>query len=162
MPSNRMRTWLLAGALAALLGTGALAATASTPARQTLLDQLQRPAVPHRGPSGPAFDVARRSGSSGSVSVTATPNRASRPNRLSVRVADRGRPLRGAHVTVSFSMPSMRMWNAYTTALSAAGAGRYTAAVPVLGMAGRWQLRVDVAPPGRKRFRLTVDDRVGA
>ena len=31
--------------------------------------------------------------------------------------------------------------------LSAAGAGRYTAVVPVLGMAGHWRLTIAVSPP---------------
>ena len=42
-------------------------------------------------------------------------------------------------------MPSMGMWNAYMAVLAPAGVGRYSAVVPVLGMAGRWQLRIDVA-----------------
>ena len=77
--------------------------------------------------------------------VALGPNRASVANRLAIRLTDHGRPVSGARVRVSFSMPSMGMWNAYTAVLTPAGAGRYAGTVPVLGMAGQWQLRIDVA-----------------
>jgi hypothetical protein len=59
-------------------------------------------------------------------------------------------------------MPSMNMWQAYKTVLKPFGPGRYEATVPVLGMAGRWQLRVSVSPRSAAAFPVIVTDRMGA
>jgi hypothetical protein len=59
-------------------------------------------------------------------------------------------------------MPSMNMWRAYTTALKPAGTGRYDATVPVLGMAGHWQLSVSVSPRASTAFSVTIADRMDA
>jgi hypothetical protein len=81
---------------------------------------------------------------------------------VSVRLTRHGRSLTGARVKVSFSMPSMNMWKAYTTVLKPAGIGRYESTVPVLGMAGHWQLRVKVSPRASSAFSVTITDRMGA
>jgi hypothetical protein len=156
---SRLSAGLAAGAIAVLVGITALAASAGIPTRHTLLDQLQRAATPAPIPSRSRFQV-RRVVDGYSVSVVVTPNHPSGPNGLSVRVAESGRPLRRARVTVAFSMPSMKMWNAYTVTLAPAGRGRYAATVPVIGMAGRWQLRLDVSPRVGQAFRIAVADRM--
>jgi hypothetical protein len=96
------------------------------------------------------------------VVLSSAPNSASGPNRMSVRVTRHGRPLTGARVRLSFSMPSMNTWQAYTTVLKPSGPGRYEATVPVLGMAGAWQLRVRVSPRSSAAFLVTIIDRMGA
>jgi hypothetical protein len=158
--STRVTAGTGACGVAALLGITALAATASIPTRHALLDQLQRAAIPQHAAASRDLQVVRRAGNGYSVTVVLTPNRASGPNRLSVRLAGSGRPLGDAQVTVAFSMPSMKMWNGYTATLAPAGAGRYLATVPVIGMAGRWQLRLDVVRRAGRGFGVTVDDRM--
>jgi hypothetical protein len=59
-------------------------------------------------------------------------------------------------------MPSMNMQNAYTAALGASTDGRYAATIPVLGMAGRWRLRIDLTPRSGRPIRIVVDDRIAA
>jgi hypothetical protein len=57
-------------------------------------------------------------------------------------------------------MPSMNMWNGYATRLSAAGHGSYAATVPVLGMPGRWRLRLALTMHAGARLPITIDDRL--
>ncbi|MGZ4195377.1 MAG: FixH family protein [Solirubrobacteraceae bacterium] len=166
-PFPRVRVWLAAAALAALLGVAALALS-PTQDRRALLDQLQKPAtsaqqvVPGgRGLAVPAR-VIRRSTRGYLVTVTMTPNNANGPIALSMHVSGHDRALSGARAQVSFSMPSMNMSNAYTAPLAASARGHYAAAIPVLGMAGRWRLRFDVTPRSGRPFHVVVDDRLAA
>ncbi len=158
---KRMRVWA-AVAVLPVAGVGALAATASTPSRQALLNELQTAATPARAASGPGVRIVGPARSGYSVTLSSSPNEASGPNRVSIRVTRHGRPVIGARVRLSFSMPSMNMWRAYTTGLNPAGTGRYGATVPVLGMAGHWQLRVRVSPRSSSTFSVAITDRMGA
>ena len=159
---NVTRLWAgsAACAVAVLLGITALAASAGTPTRRALLDQLQQAATPRPAPSGPGLRVIRRAGGGYLVTVALTPNRPGGPNGVLVRLARNGRPLTGARVTITFSMPSMKMWNAYTADLTVGDGGRYATTIPVIGMTGRWRLWVDIAPRVGTAFRVTVDDRM--
>jgi hypothetical protein len=165
-PYPRLRVWAVAAVLAALLGLSALALS-PTQSRHAVLDQLQRPATPSPttglGPAtaAPARFV-RRSKTGYSVAVTLTPNRANGPIGLSIHVLRRGRALSGVTAQVSFSMPSMNMWNAYGAALRPSAGGRYAAAIPVLGMAGDWRLRIELTPRSGRPFEVVVDDRIAA
>ena len=145
-----------------LLAVGVLAATASTSGRGSVLRQLERPAT--QGGARTASDgleaVVRAQRYR--LAVALTPNRAAVRNRLSVRLSDDGRPLNGARITVTFSMPVMNMWGVLTTRLEPTGNGTYTTTLPVLGMAGSWQLRLSAAAPGGRSIRRTLDDRMGA
>lgn len=154
--AHRVKLVIAGCVLAAVLGAGALAATASPPSRQTLMSQLHRAARISRG-SGASLFGGTRNGYR--VTVLITPDRVTAPDYLSVRVTRHGRVIRGAHVGIAFSMPSMNMWNAYSAPLAATG-GRYGATVPVLGMTGDWQLRVLVAPSGARRFAVVMPDRM--
>jgi hypothetical protein len=158
---KRVRVWA-AVAVLPVAGVGALAATASTTSRRALLNELQTAAAPARPTSGPGVRILRPARSGYSVVLSSAPNSASGPNRVSVRLTRHGRSLTGARVKVSFSMPSMNMWKAYTTVLKPAGIGRYESTVPVLGMAGHWQLRVKVSPRASSAFSVTITDRMGA
>jgi YtkA-like len=154
--AHRVKLVIAGCALAAVLGVGALAATASPSSRQTLMSQLHRAARVSRG-SGTTLAGVTRDGYR--VTVLVTPDRVTAPDYLSVRVTRHGRVVRGAHVGIAFSMPSMNMWNAYSASLVATGA-RYSATVPVLGMTGDWQLRVRVHPPGTRGFAVVMPDRM--
>jgi hypothetical protein len=149
-------------AIAALSGIAALAATATSPTRHQLLGQLQRAATPARTGGATGFRAHRRAPAGVALTIALTPNRGSGVNRVWVRLSRRGRPLTGARIAVAFSMPSMNMWIVYSTSLAAAGAGRYGATLPVLGMAGRWRLEIGVVSSGGRRIRVAVTDRLGA
>jgi hypothetical protein len=162
----RPRSWVAAAILVVPLGVGALALS-PTHNRRGLLDQLQRPAAPGHtaalgSVSAPPARFVRRSRTGYSVTVALTPNRANGPIGLSIHVFRHGRSLTGARAHASFSMPSMNMWNAYTTALHASAGGRYAAAIPVLGMAGDWRLRIDVKPTSGRPFDVVVNDHIAA
>ena len=77
-----------------------------------------------------------------------------------MRVLRHGRSLSGAQARVSFSMPSMNMWNAYAAPLRASADGHYAAAIPVLGMAGSWRLRIEVTTRSGRSFQVVVRDRI--
>jgi hypothetical protein len=147
----------LAGTFIVSVGVGALEATAGTTSRHALLNQLQRAAVPA---AGAGFQATRAPAPGRALLLTMGPNRAAVANRLAVRLTDHGRPVSGARVRISFSMPSMNMWNAYVAALTPEGAGRYTTTVPVLGMTGAWQLRVAIASARATESHVSVIDRM--
>lgn len=144
------------------LGIGALAATANTPSRRALMHELQRPALAAPVPAAGGLVAMRRVRSGYSVALQLSPNRAAHPNRLLVRLAGPRRPSAQAKVAMSFSMPSMDMWGAYTVTLKPLGHGRYVAMVPVLGMAGDWRLSTTVTAPGTRAARMSVTDPMSA
>jgi hypothetical protein len=148
-----------------LLGAAALALS-PTQSRRELLRQLQTRAAPaqaaataQRAPAAGARSV-RRSSSGHTVIVTLTPNHARGPISISLHVFGHHQSLSGARVRVGFSMPSMRMWNVYTAALSASARGHYAAMIPVLGMAGDWRLRIELTPRSGRPFAVDVDERI--
>jgi hypothetical protein len=147
-------------ALAVIAAIGVLAATASPRSRQSLLRALERPASPVTTSVAAGRMSASVQGRPYRAGLRLTPNRASARNRLSLLLSSNGRAVRGASVTVSFSMPAMNMWQAFTVRLKPSHTGTYTASVPVVGMAGLWQLRVDVGVPHTARATLIVDDRM--
>ena len=93
------------------------------------------------------------------IGLQLTPNRATVPGIVGLRVLAGNRPVSGARVRLTFSMPEM---GGVTGVLLPAGPGRYAVPGPVLGMSGVWQLRLTVAPPRGKAFAFTVADQVGA
>lgn len=154
----RPRVLTVAALVVALIAAGLLALT-PTDGRRALLAQLQRAATPAPTTVGgrPAR-FARHSKTGYAVAMTLTPNRANGPIAMSIRVTRDGRPVRAARVRVGFSMPSMNMWNAYAAALRAMRGGGYATTIPVLGMAGAWRLRIELAPRSGRPFAVDVDD----
>ncbi len=128
----QLRIWIAAGIALVVLAIGVAANTTSS--RTSLYSQLQRPAT-----------FAR-------ATATFASDRAGVPNRLALRL-----PLDGARVAVSFSMPSMNMWNGFTGTLTQTGRGTYAMTVPVLGMPGTWLIQFHVAPRAGRPFTVTVD-----
>lgn len=151
-------------ALVPALAIGGVAATASSQTRGSLLRQLERPAAVVRPAAAVDAEGGRAALSAGGLRflVRMTPNHASVHDRLTIGVFAGGRPVAGARVTVSFSMPAMNMWSGLTTQVPATGPGTYSAAEPILGMPGVWQLRVTITAPGRPATSLLVNDRLPA
>jgi hypothetical protein len=93
-----------AGVLSALLGLGALAATATTPSPGSLLEQLQHPAMIPIATVGPGPVQTLMRIEADGTGLRITPNRATVRNRISVALTARGRPVDGAQVALTFSM----------------------------------------------------------
>ena len=163
--ASRNRSLLICLSLAALGLVGvivALAVSAGSQSRGSVLRALQQPAVFPAAFVGPGrVDLAIPAGAD-TLALRMTPNRASLRNEITATVTQRGRAVDGARVTVTYSMPAMDMWGGLQTTLRPAGAGRYRANEPVLGMPGIWQLRIAVAPPGGRAYAVVVNDRMNS
>lgn len=157
--STRLRLALLLGVVLLGLGIVALGVSAA-PRRSQLERQLSRRALVISAAGAAHGGQLRGRAGAQAMALSFGANRAGVPNRLVVNLSSDGRPLEGARVTVSFSMPSMDMWQAYTAHLPAAGRGAYAALVPVLGMPGAWQLRITAAAPGRAPVCFVVTERL--
>jgi hypothetical protein len=92
------------------------------------------------------------------VRVSVTPNRSTALNRTTVVLTRNGRVVSSARVTLTTTMLDMPMPGS-TRRLHYA-AGRYASPPTVLGMIGRWQLRVSVAPAHGAAFSVALVDRV--
>jgi hypothetical protein len=154
--------WAAIAAVASASAVGILAVTASSQPRSQLLAQLERPATPAKPAARTGALKATVGTGSYRLGLQVSPDRASVPNALSVRVTEGGRPLNGAHVTVTFSMPEMNMWHVFTSHLAPQRHGTYAAVEPVLGMAGSWQLLVHVTRRNLRSATFTLTDRMGS
>jgi hypothetical protein len=165
-PSLRSRRRHVAAASisAAGLAIGTLAVTAGPPTRAALLQQLARPASfrPAAMKVGPGPVNTSALVGPYRVVVRLSPNRAGRRDALQLRLTRAGARSDHARAIVSFSMPSMNMWQVLTSQLRPGGRGVYAADEPVLGMPGTWQLSVRITPSDGVAFTLVLDDHMGA
>jgi hypothetical protein len=124
------RVWIASAVALVALAISVAAVTAgSSTTRNSLYSQLQRPAMTHH------------------AAVALATNRAGVRNQLSLQL-----PVDAKRVTVSFSMPSMNMWNGLTGTLVRTGHGTYSMSVPVPRNAGH----VADAVPRRAERRRPV------
>jgi copper transport protein len=86
-----------------------------------------------------------------------TPNRAALPNTFSVAISRGGRPLRGAAVTMRFTMLDMEAQQQIYT-LPERAAGTYSRLAPALVMVGHWGLGFTITPRGGAPFDVLVLD----
>jgi copper transport protein len=86
-----------------------------------------------------------------------TPNRAAVPNTFSVRIAQGGRPVRGAGVITGFAMLDMEMGE-QTYQLQETSPGLYQRSTPALVMVGHWGLSFEVTPQGKEPFTVLLVD----
>jgi copper transport protein len=92
------------------------------------------------------------------LDVQITPNRAALPNAFSIRIERGGRPVRGAEVTMRFTMLDMDAQQQIYT-LPERAAGTYSRSAPALVMVGRWGLGFTITPKGGAPFDALVLDR---
>lgn len=128
----------------AVVALGAAGAVAAAAALRT-----------HASPAGAGADLTGRGYH---VRVSVTPNRSTALNDVAVVLTRNGHVVTGARVELTTTMLDMRMPG--VTRELRFGAGRYAYGSTVLGMAGRWRLRVRVEPPNGAPFSLGVVDRV--
>lgn len=158
------RLWLWTGAVATAVIFGSallIAATTGAPSRGAVFAMLERPAV--KAPPSVAAVPATHGAAVveiGAVryAVRLTPNRASVANRLTITATAARRPLVGVTMTVTFSMPAMRMWHVFSLVLRPTGTGRYAAVMPFVGMPGAWRLDARVTGPRLRASAFAIAD----
>jgi copper transport protein len=95
------------------------------------------------------------------LQVLVSPNRAAAPNAFALRLTRHGQPVRGADVTVQFSMLDMEMPN-QTYRLAESAPGVYSRRAPALLMVGHWGLAFTITPKsGPPVTALVVDHATG-
>jgi hypothetical protein len=155
MRTHGVRIAIVAVAAVAVLGTAAAALVAGQPpSRGSLMAQFSRGAARAATP----VSVYRASG----TRVAISPARAAVPNQLSVRLAPGTGTRDAAPLLAVFSMPAMNMRAGYAARLRMVGPGRYSATIPVLGMAGLWQVRLRLGGTGSQTFTRVVHLRLAS
>ena len=92
------------------------------------------------------------------LAVRVIPNKAAVPNTFSVSITKGGQPVRGADVTMTFTMLDMEMGQ-ISYRLPELAPGVYGRSEPALVMVGHWGLSFEVRPPGAEPFTVLVVDR---
>jgi hypothetical protein len=90
-----------------------------------------------------------------------TPNRATRTGTVAVSMTADGEPVIGAQVSLAVRMLDMNM-GSFADTLAETSVGIYAARFPVVGMRGRWGLRLRVTPPGGRPFTVALVDDMSA
>jgi copper transport protein len=109
----------------------------------------------HVGP-GPIDETVKQG--SYQLHLKIDPNRAALPNTFSATIDRNGQPLRGAEVTMRFTMLDMDAQQ-QTYTLPEKSPGTYTRAAPALVMVGHWGLGLTITPKGGTPVQLLVEDR---
>jgi hypothetical protein len=93
---------------------------------------------------GPGPVTARLDAGPYRLHLRITPHRALRTGVVTVALFRGGRPVDGARVSITVTMLEMNM-GSFALVLPQTRSGVYARAFPVVGMGGRWDLRLDVA-----------------
>jgi hypothetical protein len=152
--------WMSGAVLALLAATAALVVASGGSRRSSVYTQLQHPATFAAAAVGPGAAATTIQAGSYRLAIQVTPNRASIRDRLSVAVQRDGRPVAGARVAVTYSMPSMGMTDVYTGRLPETARGAYSARPPVFGMPGSWRLSFAITPPHGAPATVAINDRM--
>jgi putative copper export protein len=92
------------------------------------------------------------------IDLRIAPNRAALPNRFSVAISRNGVPLRGAEVTMRFTMLDMEEQQQIYT-LPEGPAGTYARTTPALVMTGHWGLGLTITPKTGAPVDVLILDR---
>lgn len=107
--------------------------------------------------AGPGAVRARVASAGYRIRIAVSPNRATRPNRVTVALSRAGRPVPRALVHLSAGMLDMGMGVA---AYRLAGSGAYAVRTPAWLMPGEWGLAFTITPPGRRPIHVVLADRL--
>ena len=91
------------------------------------------------------------------LQLLVSPNRAAAPNSFALRLSRHGQPVRGADVTVQFSMLDMEMPN-QEYRLAETSPGVYSRRAPALVMVCHWALSFAITPKSAAAFTALVVD----
>ena len=158
---SRVQVTVGAFGLLGLICLGLILTRSHQSGQSSVLSQLETPAaapVSQVGP-GPVDTTVRLAGYS--VGVRITSNLAARPQVLTLRLTNAGRPVDGARVTLSYSMPSMNMPSVLTRTLAGSGAGVYhSSPAPAVEMPGDWLLSFRIVPAHGRPLAVALADRL--
>jgi copper transport protein len=112
-------------------------------------------ALAHVGP-GPVAATVKRNGYT--LRVLVQPNKAVQSNSFALALTRDGAPVRGASITLDFSMLDMQMPD-QTYQLKETAPGIYAQRKPALVMVGHWGLGFTVTPQGGTPFTAFLVDR---
>lgn len=131
------------------------------PSGQTnVLGQLEKPAAAPVSRVGPGAVNTTVTLAGYSVGVRITSNLVSRSQVVTLGLTRSGRPVDGARVTLSYSMPSMNMPSVLNRTLTGAGSGVYhSSPAPALQMPGDWLLRFRIVPAHGRPLAVALADR---
>jgi len=93
------------------------------------------------------------------VALRWRPNNAFAAGEISIALTNRGAPVTGAHVRVTFTMLDMKM-NGLTGLLPEIAPGTYGHFGPILDMPGHWGIRFNVTPPRATPFTANFTDSI--
>ena len=150
MGGPRVRTIALAALLLASASTAVLAKVAG--ARGATDRATTATSV---GP-GPVATTLTRDGYR--LQLALNPNKPLVAGMVSLRLARHGTPVSNAQVRITFTMVGM---GGLTGRLPQTAAGLYNHRGPILGMSGRWNIRLDITPRHAARFSVILVDRLG-
>jgi YtkA-like len=167
LPSCRSPLWLLAR-------LGVASSSARLPGRRERVCRLAEPTtasvrpleakappeqfVPSRGlRAGPAASVFRIGPYR--VELRDAPNRLGKAGLISVQLDTRGRPVAGARIRVTFTSLAMDM-GSLSGVVPQTAPGRYSHTGPLLEMAGRWRIGLEIKPRHGAPIRLRLIDHV--
>jgi hypothetical protein len=160
---RNLRAQVAVGALG-LLGLICLGLilTRSHPSGQTsVLGQLEKPATTPVTTVGPGPVNTTMTLAGYSVGVRITSNLVSRSQVVRLDLTRAGRPVDGARVTLSYSMPSMNMPSVLTRTLTGAGSGAYHSSPgSALEMSGDWLLSFRIVPMHGRPLAVALADRL--
>ena len=138
--------------VAAAVATAAVLSSLAPPPKA--IAGIARPSA-HTGP-GPVAVTLARGGYSFRLRIS--PNRAAVPNDFAVTVTRGGQPVRGADVTLRFSMLDMEM-QSLEYRLHEVRPGLYERSEPTLVMVGRWGLTLTLSPLRGSPVSVALVDR---
>jgi copper transport protein len=115
---------------------------------------LQNSALAQVGPGRVAKTVVR----AGYVlQVLVSPNQAAAPDSFALRITKRGKPVRGANVTLTLNHTEMQMPQ-QEYQLAETRPGIYSRSAPALVMVGKWALGFQITPRGGPSFNALILD----
>lgn len=93
------------------------------------------------------------------LQLALSPNKPLAAGTVSLRLARHDKPVNDARVRITFMMVGM---GGLTGRLPQTATGLYSHRGPILGMSGRWSIRLDITPRHAARFSATLVDQVGS
>ena len=153
-PAAGLLRRLVSGEVLLVTGIVFAAAVLSSLAPPPPAFALQNSALARVGP-GTVTRTVNRAGYR--LELLVSPNRAAAPDSFALRISQRGRPVRGANVTLTFDMTTMQMPQ-QEYQLAETRPGVYTRAAPALVMVGEWGLTFQIAPRSGAPFSALILD----
>ena len=148
-------------ALLGLVWLGLMLTRPHPSGRSNVVSQLQKPAAAPVTQVGPGPVDTTVTLADYSVGVRITSNLAARPQVVTLHLTHAGRPVDGARVALSYSMPSMNMPSVLTRTLAGSGAGVYhSSPAPAVEMPGDWLLSFRIVPAHGRPLAVALTDRL--